>query len=498
MSPNATSTDERSTGSDDVRVGQLIQRKDRLTHKLCAGEMGDVYAAQHLAAKKSIAVKVYHPALSQHPEFADAMRELMNVVRALGKNAPEIVTVYDCDVTEDGSVFVAMELVSGPNLAEVLRVEHPLKIERAVHLAGQIAGALASAHLFGIVHGDVRPSNVIITNGDPPLKLVGFDRARLRDVAPAALLDRAGVLPPRYEYRAPEQIRDEAVTALADVYGLGVLFYEMLTARLPFTAANAEDLKAMHLSKAPAPLRSIRADVPQVIEGKVLHALEKDPARRQNHVKDLVNEYLYDAALYFEAAQQEAGALDLDDDEESVSVPRAKLWRRVALIAGMVIILTIAGLWTLMSLRDSEPPDSFPPPAAAVPPAPAVPVSAGPNTPETQAPGPAPPQADKAAVTAPVPAEPPEQVVPAQVVPAPAAKAQASTPPRGASKVTGTAKPAKKTARTATAPTGPPPAGPSPAAQPSAPVSAGPARGESQEDPGAVIDWLMKKPLGGR
>ena len=480
VSQDVAATDEQSTGAEDPRVGQLIQRKYRLTRKLSAGEMGDLYAAQHLIAKKSIAVKVFHPGLSQHPEFADGMRELMNVVRALAKNAPEIVTVYDCDVAEDGSVFVAMELVGGSSLAELLRVEHPLKIERAVRLAGQIAGALGTAHMFGVVHGDIRPGNIIITNGEPAIKLVGFERARLRDVAPAALLERSGALKAHDEYRSPEQIRDEEVTPLADVYGLGVLFYEMLTGRLPFSASTASALKTMHLSKPPAPLRELRSDIPEVVEGKVLHALEKDPERRQNHIKDVANEYLYDTALYFETARQEVDAVEADgfveeDEDEQAAAARPRAWRRVAVLAGLAILLTIAGLWALTAWRDSETPEPPVPSPVALPPmpAPVAPVTAAPPLSAPEASSPSAVQAD---APTPVPKQPTE-----------------AKPGGGTEKsARGTAKVAKKTPRPAPPPTGsvsvPQSPRPEPAAQPST---------ESQADPGAVIDWLLKRPGGG-
>jgi serine/threonine-protein kinase len=372
-----------------------------------------------------------------------------------------------------------MERVGGISLAELLRLEHPLKIERAVRLAGRIAGALGAVHMFGVVHGDIRPSNIIIGNDETTIKLVGFERARLQDVAPVALLERSGVLEAHFEYRSPEQIRDEEVTSLADVYGLGVLFYEMLTGRLPFSASTASALKIMHLSNPPWPLRELISDIPQMVEDKVLQALEKDPERRQNHIQDVANEYLYEKALYYEGARNGAtGAEDGDpartDAEEDLETVRPRRWGRDAVFAGLAILITIGGLWALGWLIDSEVSEYTPPrQELSLPPAPFSPV------PPPVAAAPSAPEASSTAV---------------QAGPKPTQESKETRPLGAPAQLrTSNAKTARKNLRAVPAPT----SSPSDSRTPSAESAVGQPGADSQADPGAVIDWLLKKPLGG-
>jgi eukaryotic-like serine/threonine-protein kinase len=475
--------DEQRAGPEDPRSGQLIRGKYRLTHKLSAGEMGDLYAAQQVEGNRSVAVKMFHPALSSDAGFAYGLRQIMGVVWGVAKNAPAIVTIYDCDVAEDGTVFIAMERVDGLSLATLLQRERPLPIERAVRLAGRIAGALGAAHMVGVVHGDLRPSNILIGTDDR-ITLVGFERARVQDVAPAARLERAGALPAHFEYRAPEHIRDEEVTPLADVYGLGLLFYEMLSGCLPFTASTASALTAMHLSQPPTPPRELRADIPELVAGKVLQALAKEPSRRQNHVTDVANASLYATALYYEGACLSTPGADgadparLEEAEDTVA-GRPRRRGRGVVVAGLTMLITMSGLWALAGRRGTEVPEYAPPRQALSWP----PAGLSPAPPPVAATG-SEPHASSAAV--PADPEPPHE-------------SQEPPPnPRGASarhrtSNTRTANTAGKNRRAVPSP----PRFPAGSRTASAASAGPPAGADEQTDPGSVINWLLKKPLGG-
>jgi serine/threonine protein kinase len=477
LSQELAARDGCSTTGDDPRIGQVIRAKYRLVKKLSAGTTGDLYVAQQLLPDRTIAVKVFHPTQSSDASFVAALRQVMVAVRGLSKNVSQIVTVYDCDVGEDGSLFLAMELVQGHGLDALLRREQPLSVERAVRLAEQVADGLSAAHDFGIAHGDIRPNNFIVMGSDGPIKVVGFERARLRDLAPAVFLEEAAAAPEQVAYRSPEQIRGEGATPLSDVYGLGVLFYEMLSGRVPFMAPTASAVKLMHLGERPRPLRDLRPDVPEMIEAKVLQALEKEPAKRQNHVKDVANEYLYDSALYYEAAVQtqaadaaqplQAGDRE-DADEDSGDSP-AKGWRRFAVLATLVSLLAGGGIWYYYSRTISEPTAaaplarSFQPQPLPVPP---PVVSPQPASAEEPLPPAAPPVADQPSDSSASAGSPPEP----------------SHGPKRAVAVRSTLRKRQPPRSTAAAR----PAGSAPH----------PAAADERADPGAVIDWLLKKPLG--
>ena len=480
MSQELAAMDEPKTGGGDPQIGRIIRAKYRLTSTVAEGELGNLYAAQQLSTGNTVAVKVFHPALSANGRFAAGLRELMMAVRGLSRNAPHIVSVYDCDQTEDGSLFIAMELVEGRSLAEIIRQEHPLSIERAVRLAGQMAEGLSLAHDFGIVHGDVRPNKFIVTGKGEAIKIVGFERARLRDLAPVDFLGQSEVLTKRVAYLSPEQIRGEAVTPLTDVYALGAVFYEMLSGSVPFQAPTPNAVLTKHLHEPPAPLKHLRPEVPEVVEAKVLQALAKEPARRENYIKDVANESLYDLALYYQAArretaEQESGGArahikpsETDADPNGGMedpAPSSRRWK-MALLSVFVVLMASAGLWTLHLWPASEPVEqsgSPPDPASVQAPATmAPPISREPVQPKA-APAPNPPKtpagvrATREATTAPATTEK-KRIVPVRNA-AQKSRQAPSSPPRAQN-----AQPASKDE-----------AGGTPA------------------DPGAVIDWLLKR-----
>jgi hypothetical protein len=333
-------------------TGELLHAKYCLLSNLATGEWGSLFSAGDLSTGETIAVKVFHPALSANPCFVRAMREMMEGLRGLSSDIPQIVKVYACDQAHDGRLFIAMELVSGRSLADLIRQERPLGIERAVRLAAKMADGLSRAHDLGFVHGDVQPSNFIVL-GDESIKIVGLERGRWGHIAPRNALEASRVRSKQVAYLSPEQVRGEAVTTLTDVYGLGAVFYEMLGGRVPFGAPVPSAVVPVHLEDAPLPLTALRAEIPEEVETKVLQALAKDPAERQSHIADVANPVLYDLVLYHRAAGREAVQADphfrpiMDGDfrpeDDEIAPPRRG--RRYALAA-----VTCAGLAGLAAL----------------------------------------------------------------------------------------------------------------------------------------------------
>ena len=282
----------------DLLPGHLIRGRYRMVSRLATGKTGTVYVGEQVSTGKKIALKVFRPEISKDEAFVSGFRQVMAAVRALANNHSSVLKVYECDRAEDGRLFLAMELLDGRTLSDVIRQDGPLAIERALRFARQMAEGLDVAHDFGIVHADVRPQNFMVIGKEEDIKILGFERARLRDVAPADRLVASGVISRTPEYAAPEQIKGDEITKQTDVYAFGVVLYEMLTGMVPFKASTPEAVLAMHLKEPPTPLKAIRPEIPGVIEAKVLQALEKEPKRRQAYVSGVADESLYEAALF--------------------------------------------------------------------------------------------------------------------------------------------------------------------------------------------------------
>ncbi len=271
---------------DDTRIGTLLAERYRIDALLGAGGMGRVYAAEHVLMHKRLAVKVLHRELTSVPEVvARFEREAM---AAANIDHPNVAAATDFGHLPDGCVFMVMEYVEGRNLRDEIAAG-PLPVERAAAIARQIASALASAHALEIVHRDLKPENVmLVTKGADPdfVKVLDFGIARV-PIAEAADRDsppitRAGMVFGTPEYMAPEQALGQVVDGRADLYALGVIFFEMLSGMRPFAASSQTGVLGQQLSRA-APAFAERCPglrVPHGIEQIVLRLLDREASGR--------------------------------------------------------------------------------------------------------------------------------------------------------------------------------------------------------------------------
>ena len=247
----------------------------RLTDRLGQGAMAQVYRG--LAPDgRPVAVKLLHPSLTGDAGFLARFRREAEAAGPL--DHPHIVKVLDHG-SEGELHYLVMELVDGPSLQAALADRsEPLEPAEAVALVATLADALDYAHRQGIVHRDVKPSNVLLANGrlDDPM-LSDFGVARMVD---ATVATQAGALLGTPAYMAPEQGEGQPGDERSDVYALGVILYELLTGRPPFQADSPYALILRHIHTPPPPPRSLRPDLPPALEAVVLQALQKDPAAR--------------------------------------------------------------------------------------------------------------------------------------------------------------------------------------------------------------------------
>ncbi|HZJ52015.1 MAG TPA: protein kinase [Actinomycetota bacterium] len=254
-----------------VEAQKLIDRY-RLEQRLAAGGMGTVYEATDERLNRRVAVKLLKEELVDDPRFVERFRREARAVAGLSH--PNIASVFDFGA-DDGRDFIVMELIEGRDLAELLR-SGPLEPSRAAAIAAQSCDALAHAHAAGIVHRDVKPGNIIVSDNDR-VKVTDFGIARA--IGETTLTATGSVLGTAH-YLAPEQASGESVGPAADQYAMGVVLFEMLTGKVPFSGTSPIGIAMRHVyDEIPAP-SSIVPEVPATLDETTARATAKDPSER--------------------------------------------------------------------------------------------------------------------------------------------------------------------------------------------------------------------------
>ncbi len=275
-------------GEVDPRVGTLLAERYRIDALVGEGGMGKVYSAEHVLMRKRLAVKVLRRELTSVPEVvARFEREAM----AAGNiEHPNVAAATDFGKLADGAVFLVLEFVSGHSLRDEI-ARGAFQVDRALHVARQIASALSAAHAQGIVHRDLKPENVMLVEkgGDPDfVKVLDFGIAKvpLGEVAGAAKagnpITKAGMVFGTPEYMSPEQALGQNVDGRADLYALGVMFFEMLSGVRPFSSQSSVGILGQQLSK-PTPTFAERSPglvVPPAVEQIAQKLLARDASER--------------------------------------------------------------------------------------------------------------------------------------------------------------------------------------------------------------------------
>lgn len=273
------------SGKQDSLVGSVVKGRYRVIQKLGEGGMGAVYLAEQVAVSRKVALKWLHSDYARDEDFVKRFRQEAKLAAALSHR--NVVTIFDFDQADDGSLYIVMEYVNGKNLAEIVR-EGPMEVRRALRSAVQIAEGLMAAHRAGVIHRDVKPENVMVVGAEEEIKLMDFGISRLRDLSGTSRLTRSGTIMGTPAYMAPEQIEGAEVSEGTDIYAFGIVLYEMLTGSVPFQARTPGAVLVKHLKEPAQPLRKIRREVPVLVERVVSKALEKDVQKRQASMQEVV------------------------------------------------------------------------------------------------------------------------------------------------------------------------------------------------------------------
>jgi serine/threonine-protein kinase len=321
-------------------------------HTLGWGGMAEVYLSVDRQLGREVAVKVIRERFAEDERFVKRFRREARAAASLSH--PNVVAVHDVGVHE-GSPFIVMEHVPGRTLAELVRDGGPMDPGRVAEIGEAVARALGAAHAAGIVHRDVKPGNVMVT-ADGRVKVLDFGIARALRWTP--LTDTPAVQGTA-EYMAPEYVKGDGADPRSDIYSLGVVLYELLAGRPPFTGDSPLQVAYKHLEEAPAPPDAVRPGLPANLTAVVLRCLAKHPGDRYRRAEELA------ADLGYLQAGRPAATAPIPRDGTSVlrtpdlgDSPRPRRRRVRALwlgvVGGVVAVGTVLALTLPALIADAD------------------------------------------------------------------------------------------------------------------------------------------------
>src|SRR5918995_1666666 len=254
----------------------IINERYEIHKRVGRGGMADVFLARDRLLDRQVAIKVLFPEFAVDPNFVERFRR--EAQAAANLSHPNIVNVYDWG-KHSGTYFIAMEYVHGRTLADILRTNGRVTAMQAAEIASEVAAALNFAHEAGLVHRDIKPANILIgANGQ--VKVADFGIARAMNAPTESNLTQAGSVMGTASYFSPEQAQGAQPDPRSDLYSLGIVMYEMVAGKPPFTAENPVAIAYKQVHDAPQPLNRIVADVQRPFEAIIAKLLAKDPKLR--------------------------------------------------------------------------------------------------------------------------------------------------------------------------------------------------------------------------
>ncbi|WP_433370176.1 protein kinase domain-containing protein [Streptosporangium sp. CA-115845] len=255
----------------------LLGGRYRPLGRIASGGMGEVWRARDELLGREVAVKLLRAHVAEDPAFRRRFRSEARI--AAGLSDPGIAQVFDY-AESDGVAYLVMELVPGESLAGILARDGALSPKVTLDVVHQTARALQAAHRAGVIHRDIKPGNLLVTEAGV-IKITDFGIARVLEAAPVT---QTGVLLGTAQYVSPEQASGEPLTPATDIYSLGVVAYECLAGRAPFLAETQVAIALMHIGEPPPPLPE---SIPPAVRDLVMACLSKDPLRRPAGAREL-------------------------------------------------------------------------------------------------------------------------------------------------------------------------------------------------------------------
>ncbi|WP_257350141.1 Stk1 family PASTA domain-containing Ser/Thr kinase [Pseudalkalibacillus decolorationis] len=290
-------------------IGRRISDRYKILEIIGDGGMAVVYKAEDLILDRIVAVKVLRSEYSTDEDFIRRFHREAESATSL--NHPNVVSIVDVG-EDDRTYFIVMEYVEGKTLKQIIRNQGPLSPERSVEIMKQLSSAIEHAHEHHIVHRDIKPHNILI---DPKgnVKVTDFGIAL---AATAATITHTNSVLGSVHYFSPEQARGGIANSKSDIYSMGVVLYEMVTGRLPFSGESAVSVALKHLQDSFPDPKLLNSDIPQSLENIILKAMAKDPNKRYNDVNELES----DLQTVFDPERINEDKRTVEEDEEATKV----------------------------------------------------------------------------------------------------------------------------------------------------------------------------------
>jgi len=366
----------RSTGPAGDLVGQVVADRYHVVKKLGEGGMGQVYLAEHVKMGRRSAIKVMNPSMVHDPDaVARFNREASNASRI---THPNVCAIYDFGETPDGLIYLAMEFIEGEPLTDLIEREGALPVPRAAAIFLQTADALQAAHDLGIVHRDLKPDNIMLSRrkgGGDTVKVVDFGIAKAVGGNEAGQkVTKTGLVVGTPEFMSPEQLSGDTLDGRSDLYSLALVFFRMLSGKLPFEATSVQETMIKRLTDEPTKLAEARPDLsfPAGLQPVLDAALARTPTERYQTVAKFAADVAAvtgrPTASVVPATQKKTQLLDPTGGgaTQRMSAKKAAPEKKRSLIPaaiGVVVILAGGGAWVALNggnKAGANPPDSTP------------------------------------------------------------------------------------------------------------------------------------------
>ena len=281
------------TAQLNLKIGDLFEHKYVVEDFLGAGGMSCVFLATHQLLNKKFAIKILLPHLLGNSINVERFRQ--EAKATINLNHPNIINIFDCDISENGQPYIVMDYIDGMTLSTLIKQLHKIPPIIAINYFIQIADALEHAHTAKIIHRDLKPSNILLLNDKQQyktVKILDFGIAKiLEDDTNQVKLTQTGEVFGSPAYMSPEQVRGNQVDSRSDIYSFGCLMYETLTGSVPFSSSNLIETIQMHINDAPKPISQVVQDnsIPKDLELVVLKCLAKNPQQRFQSMVEIKN-----------------------------------------------------------------------------------------------------------------------------------------------------------------------------------------------------------------
>lgn len=334
-----------------MMIGKMLGNRYELLEKIGEGGMAEVYKAKCHSLNRFVAVKILKAEYSSDKDFVEKFKREATAAASLSDN--NIVTIYDVG-TEDGINYIVMEYVKGKTLKDIIREKRRLSNEETVEVAIQIAKALSCAHKNNIIHRDIKPHNIMVTE-DGMVKVTDFGIAKASNSV--TITNTSKVLGSAH-YFSPEQAKGSYVDFRTDIYSLGIVIYEMITGRVPFNADSPVSVALKHIQETPVPPKDINSSIPNSLNNLILKAIEKEPIKRYQSIKEMLsdlekikNDWNYNIPITtFD--NDETRVMDPvniedeyeEDDEDKIKKPMDKKKKRILILSISVVLVFVLGI----------------------------------------------------------------------------------------------------------------------------------------------------------